>query len=96
MSAAQAENQFMTVLQFSRRFGVSRSLVYKLIDSGKLPSVRLGSAIRIPRSALETPRAEPEAPPAVEKQAPEPSPTPRPRRARAASTLDWREVFGLA
>lgn len=31
----------------------SRSLVYRMLKAGELPSIRLGSEIRIPRAALE-------------------------------------------
>jgi excisionase family DNA binding protein len=91
-----ADAEYLTVLQVARLFGVSRSLVYKLVDSGKLPCVRLGAAVRIPRSALETPRAGLESPPVEEKKAPEPKPTPRPRRAGGTSAFDWRAVLGIA
>ena len=33
--------------------GVGRSLVYQLISEGKIPSVRVGRCIRVPRASLE-------------------------------------------
>jgi excisionase family DNA binding protein len=33
--------------------GVSRATAYELIASGKLPIVRIGRAVRVPRLALE-------------------------------------------
>ena len=71
----------MTVSHFSRRTGFSRSLVYKKVNSGELPCLRLGKAIRIPRSALETLRAELAAPPAPT-ETPQPV-NPRHRRSAA-------------
>jgi excisionase family DNA binding protein len=32
--------------------GVSRSLVYELLRSGTLPSVRIGASVRVPADAL--------------------------------------------
>lgn len=33
---------FLTVLQVAERWGVSRSIVYALVNGGQLPSVRVG------------------------------------------------------
>jgi excisionase family DNA binding protein len=85
----KAENEFMTVLQVSRRTGFSRSLIYKKVSSGELPCLRLGKAIRIPRSALETLRAEPKAPPAPADTPPPISPRPRRRAAHADGFRFW-------
>jgi excisionase family DNA binding protein len=90
---ASVEPEFLTVLQFARLTALSRSGVYKLIDTGKLPSVKIGGAVRIPRSALEALRAGTTAPPAEKEETP--APTPRPRRAGGASVPDWRSRFGL-
>src|SRR5262245_53442340 len=87
--------EFLSVLQFARWTGLSRSLVYKLIDAGKLPFLRAGKAIRIPRSAVEALRAGPKATPADQQQTAQPSPRRRPRRGGAASTLDWKATFDL-
>jgi|GEM_PF-3197660 excisionase family DNA binding protein len=46
------EKMFLTVPEFNRITGNSRSLTYKLIKSGAIPASRFGSAIRIPVSYL--------------------------------------------
>jgi excisionase family DNA binding protein len=33
--------------------GLSRSKVYRMIESGELPSLRIGRAVRVPRRAFE-------------------------------------------
>ncbi|MFO0800497.1 MAG: helix-turn-helix domain-containing protein [Gemmataceae bacterium] len=40
------------VVEAARFLGVSRSLIYKLIDAGVLPSVKIGNARRIPIRAV--------------------------------------------
>lgn len=35
-----------------RTLGLSRSTVYKMLESGELPSMRVGKAIRVPVAAL--------------------------------------------
>jgi excisionase family DNA binding protein len=39
--------------EVARRLQVSKNHVYELIKSGQLRHVRLGAAIRVPRSAVE-------------------------------------------
>ena len=42
----------LTIEEARKRLGIGRSLVYRLVASGQLPSIRLGRAIRIPREAF--------------------------------------------
>ncbi len=42
-----------TVPEAAEMLGISRSHLYQLIQSGKLPVVRLGTSVRIPRVWLE-------------------------------------------
>ena len=42
-----------TVPEAAEMLGISRSHLYQLIQSGKLPVVRLGASVRIPRVWLE-------------------------------------------
>jgi excisionase family DNA binding protein len=37
----------------AKKLGISRSKAYELIAAGVLPSVRIGSSIRVPVGALE-------------------------------------------
>jgi excisionase family DNA binding protein len=45
--------ELLTVAEASAWLGVGLTLVYELVRSGKLKSVRLGRLVRIPRTALE-------------------------------------------
>ncbi len=99
---APAEPEFVTVGEFARITCLSRSGVYKQIESGQVPARRIGGAVRIPRSYLDALRQGPTAPtPAAApppEPAAEPAPKPRPRRARGASRAeleDWRAVLGI-
>ena len=47
------EEQFLTVLELAAFLRISRKTAYLLVQSGRLPSVRVGSSYRIPRAALE-------------------------------------------
>lgn len=44
---------FLSVTQFSSRFGLSRTHVYDLLREGRLQAIRLGTATRIPMSEVE-------------------------------------------
>lgn len=44
---------FMTVPEIARALRVSRMTVYRLVEAGTLPSVRVGRSIRVPRSAYD-------------------------------------------
>ena len=45
--------QFLTVAEFCERFRLSRSFAYELMQAGKIRSVRIGAARRIPTSAVQ-------------------------------------------
>lgn len=81
---------FLSVREFARALSVSRSLVYRLVDEGKLPSVRVGAAVRIPRAALDALRAGQSARPVSEPPPPPPA-TPLPRR-KAARVVGFQFV----
>ena len=44
---------WLGVSDVQRYLGISRPLVYRLIREGPLPSIRLGRAIRVSRTALD-------------------------------------------
>ena len=48
------DEHYFTPAEVARQFRVTRQAVYNWINEGKLPAVRLGQAIRIPRRALMT------------------------------------------
>ncbi len=52
-----AENEAVSVAEAARRLGLSSRTVQRRIKDGTLPVVRVGSAVRIPMSAV-FPRAE--------------------------------------
>lgn len=43
----------LTVDEVAHALGLGRSKTYMLIAAGKLPSVRVGRSVRVPRAALE-------------------------------------------
>jgi excisionase family DNA binding protein len=47
------EKLLFTVPEAARTLGISRSHLYQLIQSGKLPVIRLGASVRVPRRWLE-------------------------------------------
>ena len=46
------ERLMLRPAEAAEAIGVSRSKLYELLSSGALPSVRLGSSVRVPVSAL--------------------------------------------
>jgi len=52
MTATTGERLLITVEEAARRLGIGRSLAWRLVRSGELPSVRLGRLVRIPEQAL--------------------------------------------
>ncbi|OUO83626.1 hypothetical protein B5F44_15265 [Gordonibacter urolithinfaciens] len=44
---------WLGVSDVQRYLGISRPLVYRLIHEGTIPSIRLGRAIRVSRTALD-------------------------------------------
>jgi excisionase family DNA binding protein len=47
------EQPVLTVSEAARLLRLSRAFTYELVASGKLPSVRFGRRIMIPRAAIE-------------------------------------------
>lgn len=47
------ERLLLTVPEAAMRLGLGRSLIYQLVMSGELASVKVGRARRVPVSALE-------------------------------------------
>lgn len=43
----------LTVEEVAQRLGIGRSLAWRLVREGQLPSVRLGRLVRVPERALE-------------------------------------------
>lgn len=43
----------MTIAEFCRHYRLSRSTAYRLINSKKLPTVKIGRAVRIMRTDAE-------------------------------------------
>lgn len=43
----------LTVKEVQKLLGLSRGLVYQAIQSGQIPSIRIGRRVLIPRAALE-------------------------------------------
>ena len=43
----------VTVPEAAKMLGISRNFAYQLVKEGKLPSIRFGKRILIPRAALE-------------------------------------------
>lgn len=46
------EPLLLRVNQAAELLGISRSHCYELISSGKLPTIRLGASVRVPRAWL--------------------------------------------
>lgn len=47
------EEGLLRVNECCRFLGISRSLVYELMDAGKIPFVKIGRSRRVPRQALK-------------------------------------------
>ena len=47
------ESLLLRPSEVSVRLGLSRSKVYRMIECGELPSLRMGRAVRVPRKAFE-------------------------------------------
>jgi len=48
-----SERIFYRVSEISELIGCSKSKAYELVHSGAIPSILIGSLLRVPRSALE-------------------------------------------
>lgn len=47
----EIEAQFLTIADFCQRFRVSRSTLYRQVNSGALPILKIGRSTRIPATA---------------------------------------------
>jgi excisionase family DNA binding protein len=50
---SDSPQQLLTVDQLTVRWSVCRSTVYAMFESGELPRLRIGRAVRIPITAIE-------------------------------------------
>jgi excisionase family DNA binding protein len=48
-----SEPIFLRVVEAAKLLNISRAKAYALAASGDLPSVRIGTSVRIPRAAIE-------------------------------------------
>jgi excisionase family DNA binding protein len=53
MAETVNERLLLTVEEAARRLGIGRSLAWRLVRSGELPSVRLGRLVRVPERKLQ-------------------------------------------
>lgn len=53
MAEATNERLLLTVEEAAHRLGIGRSLAWRLVRSGELPSVRLGRLVRVPERTLQ-------------------------------------------
>ena len=53
MTGTVNERLLLTVEEAARRLGIGRTLAWRLVRSGDLPSIRLGRLVRVPQSALQ-------------------------------------------
>ncbi|MFJ9821154.1 helix-turn-helix domain-containing protein [Streptomyces sp. NPDC101151] len=47
-----SEVNFLTVAEVASIMGVSKMSVYRLVHSGHLPAIRIGSSFRVPEQAV--------------------------------------------
>ncbi len=53
MERVQRSSLLLTASEVGPLAGISRSMVYKLLACGALPSVRMGRSVRVPEAALQ-------------------------------------------
>lgn len=53
MATEAQTKMLLTVEEAARRLGIGRSLAWRLVQEGEIPSVRLGRLVRVPMSQLE-------------------------------------------
>ena len=53
MNASGTEKLLLKVSEAAEALGISRSHAYELIQAGKLPVIRLGGAVRVPKPWVE-------------------------------------------
>ncbi len=54
MELGQEQRIVLTVEEAAHRLGIGRSLAWRLVQKGEIPSVRLGRLVRVPRTELES------------------------------------------
>ncbi len=47
------ERMLLTPMEVREVLGIGRSLVYEMLASGQLPSIKLGRLVRVPSDALQ-------------------------------------------
>lgn len=52
-STESSPDEFVNVATAARILGVSKMFIYRMVDSGELPSYRFGRSIRIKRRTLD-------------------------------------------
>lgn len=50
---AQEPSMLLRIPEVARTLGIARSLAYEMARDGRLPTVHIGKAVRIPRRRLE-------------------------------------------
>ena len=53
MASRSDQELLLRIDAAAERLAVSRATLYRLLQRGELPTVRIGSAVRVPVSALE-------------------------------------------
>ncbi len=53
MTETVNERLLLTVEETAQRLGIGKTLAWRLVQEGQLPSVRLGRCVRVPRRELE-------------------------------------------
>lgn len=48
-----SQKRFEKVSDVARLLGTSRGKIYRMIETGDLPAIKLGSMVRIPTSAID-------------------------------------------
>lgn len=59
MSSVVSVNKYLTVPEVAAHFGVSQALVYREVAAQRIPAIRIGAAIRIPREFVNIKLATP-------------------------------------
>jgi excisionase family DNA binding protein len=49
----KTDNQFFTVKTLAERLAINPMTIYRLVDQGKLPAVRIGKSIRFDPAAID-------------------------------------------
>ena len=47
------QTRLITVMDMAERLGISRTMAYKLVWDGEIPSVKIGTAVRIKSSDVD-------------------------------------------